>query len=196
MSIVLLSQFIRLARIETHAFSGSIQGQRNEVQMKSLASQKNMPKFNAYRLAFGMIKDALEKGCPLQAIAIEESVLTDRLSSTLNVGRPNRRAKSSLGCALGEWHPKKSNASRNAALFDDYMEMLFPKLDAWWKNRNALLHGIAKSAQGGTPEIDAADFMAYAMKTAKEGLMLVRKVDAWTKRQISAARKSTTLKRR
>ena len=71
------------------------------------------------------------------------------------------------------------------------MEMLFPKLDAWWENRNALLHGIAKSAQEHPPEIDAADFMAYAMKTAKEGLMLVRKVDAWTKRQISAARKST-----
>ncbi len=164
--------------------------------MKSLAMKKNTPKFNAYRLAFGMIKDALEKECPLQAIAIEESVLTDRLSSTLNVGRPNRRAKSSLGCALCEWHPKKSNASRNAALFDDYMEMQFPKLDAWWKNRNALLHGIAKSAQGHPPEIDAGDFMAYAMRTAKEGLTLVRKVDAWTKRQISAARKSTMVKRR
>ena len=52
--------------------------------------KKNYPKYDSYRLAFKMIDDALKCGCPLQAITIEESILTDRLSSTLNVGMPKQ----------------------------------------------------------------------------------------------------------
>lgn len=152
---------------------------------------KNMPKFRAYKLAFDMMKEALEKKCPLQAITIAESILTDRLSSTLNVGRSKKTARDTLGKVLGEWHPKRPDAPRNAnaRLFDAEMEGLYQRLEAWWGERNALLHGIAKSAQGEKPEIEAADFMSRAMKAAKEGLALVRKVDAWTKKQIGAAKR-------
>ena len=151
-----------------------------------------MRKYESYKLAFGMMKDALAKDCPLQVITIAESILTDRLSSTLNVGRQKKAPKDTLGRVLNEWHPRKTGASRNAnsELFDAEMESLFPRLEAWWGERNMLLHGIAKSAQGEKPEIDAEDFIPRAMKAAKEGFALVRKIDAWTKRQIRNAEKT------
>lgn len=159
--------------------------------MKSIALKKNLPKFNAYRMSFDMIKCALERDCPLQAIAVEESILTDRLSSTMNVCKPHAQPKDTLGRVLTEWHPQKPSASRNAnaSLFDEEMELLFPKLSAWWRMRNELLHGIAKSAQGEGPSGSVDDFMADARSAAKKGYALVRKVDAWTKKQIKAARK-------
>lgn len=155
---------------------------------------KNMRKQESYKLAFGMMNDALDRDCPLQAIAIAESILTDRLSSTLNVGRSKKPPKDTLGKVLSEWHPVKPGTSRNANsnLFDSEMESLFPKLEAWWKERNALLHGIAKSAQGEVPEICAEEFPLRAMKAAKDGLALVRKADAWAKRQIRKSRKAAT----
>ena len=153
--------------------------------------KKNTLKYYAYRLAFDMIKCSLERDCPLQAIAIEESILTDRLSSTLNAGRPQARPKDTLGRVLTEWHPKTPSASRNAnaTLFDEEMESLFPELSKWWNMRNELLHGIAKPKQDEKPTASSDDFMDRARTAAKKGYALVRKVDAWTKKQIRAARK-------
>lgn len=148
---------------------------------------KNMRKYESYKLAFDMIDEGIAGKCPLQAIAIEESILTDRLSSILNVGKPKAQPYDSIGKALWAWHPKRGNPVANAALFDEEMEALYPRLDNWRNERNLLLHGLAKSAQGDDPEIAAEEFMPRAMKAAKEGLVLVRKVDAWTKRQIRKA---------
>ncbi|MBR4900020.1 MAG: hypothetical protein IKZ46_03700 [Victivallales bacterium] len=155
-----------------------------------IAEKKNVAKYRLYSLAYGMIKDSIDCNCPLQAVAIEESILTDRLSSTLNVGRQKATPKDSLGRALREWKPKKSSDSRNrnAALFDSEMNELFPRLEAWWEERCFLLHGLVKSPQGGCQDVAPEDFVARAVKAAKVGLLLTRKVDNWTKRQIQKAR--------
>ena len=52
--------------------------------------RKNYAKRDSYELAFRMIDNAIKYDCPLQAITIEESILADRLWSTLNVGKPKR----------------------------------------------------------------------------------------------------------
>ena len=155
--------------------------------------KKNMPKWAMYALAYKMIDDSLEYKCPLQAIAIEESILTDRLSSTLNIGRANAKPKSSLGKVLREWKPENcSNRNKNAALFDSEMDALFPLLLEWWVARCDLHHGMVKSSHGEPPEKLAAEFLAYAEKVAKTGLKLTRQVDKWTKRRVRAAEKAAT----
>ena len=153
-------------------------------------TKKNHAKYELYALAFRMIDDALQHGCPLQAIAVEESILTDRLSSTLNAGRVKASPKTSLGKALGEWKPKsaKSSPNANAALFDGEMEKMYPSLRQWWDDRCALLHAIVKSSQGEAPALSPDAFVALANKTAKTGLALSRRVDNWTRRRIRAAK--------
>ena len=155
--------------------------------------KKNYAKRDSYALAFRMIDDALRFGCPLQAIAIEESILTDRLSSTLNVGDENGKPCVSLGGALNKWKPKdpKAKAHPTAILFDQEMEALYPRLDTWRKERNCLLHGLAKSIQGKGPDINADDFVIRALKAANEGLTLVKKVKNWVQKQVRNVRKGS-----
>lgn len=146
--------------------------------------EKNYAKYRAYALAYTMINNALEHRCPLQAITIEESILSDRLWSTLNVGLQKRKL-GTLGQALREWKPKGAGVrNQNVARFDAEMELLFPRIEKWWNCRNDLLHGIAKSWQGEGPLVDASDFQSKAMSVAKEGLTLANKVKSWTQKQI------------
>ena len=153
--------------------------------------KKNCDKRDSYALAFRMIDDALRFGCPLQAIAIEESILTDRLSSTLNVGVENGKPCGSLGGALNKWKPKdpKAKAHPNAKLFDQEMDALYPRLDAWRNERNSLLHGLAKSIQGKGPDINADEFVIRAIKAATEGWALVKKVKHWVQKQVRKTQK-------
>ena len=153
----------------------------------------NTAKGKSYALAYRMIKDAMEKDCPLQAIAIEESIITDRLSSTLNAGKVKAKPCNTLGAALRKWKGNPQNnesPSPNAVLFDKEMVKLLPRLEAWWRNRNAMLHGIAKSACGEGPEIEADFFMEKARTAAEEGKRLADSVKKWTAKQVSKARRA------
>lgn len=159
--------------------------QRETACPREAICKPNADKGKAYALAYDMIKAAMENGCPLQAITIEESILTDRLSSTLNAHKASKSPFRTLNGALSEWKRQKT---RGESLFDDAMNALLPRLEAWWKNRNALLHGIAKSPCGEGPEIPAEEFLARAEKAAKDGLVLTRRVSRWTQKQVRQAR--------
>jgi hypothetical protein len=152
--------------------------------------KKNMAKYESYKLAFQLIDESIRHNFPLQAITIEESILTDRLSSTLNAGKKNAKPCDTLGQALILWRgiPQRNiSPSNNAVLFDDAMMALLPRIEVWWKERNALLHGIAKSRCGEGPEISAEAFMARAVNAATEGLDLTKIVKAWTQHQVRHA---------
>ena len=158
-------------------------------------SRKNYAKRDSYALAFRMIDHAIKYDCPLQAITIEESILADRLWATLNVGK-SRRSLGTMNAALVQWKPTNgSSVNKNAKRFDEYMEALYPRLKIWWKDRNKLLHGIAKSFQGDGPEIPADDYIRTAMTTANEGLELVNAVMKWSRKQIRRSARSEHVKK-
>ena len=158
--------------------------------IRRAATQKNMGKKAAYDLAFKLIDDAIKNSCPLQAITVEESILTDRLSSTLNVGIDNGKPFKTLGSVLNAWHPNgNAPAHINASRFDSKMESLYPALQAWRKERNELMHGIAKSFQCEAPEILPADFPGRALAAAMEGKRLVDEVKDWVGKQVRRAKR-------
>lgn len=152
------------------------------------ATQKNMGKKAAYALAHEMIQEAIDRKCPLQAIAIEESILTDRISSTLNVGIENGKPYQSLGKALYQWNHRRGRPNSNAHLFDASMEALYPNLDNWCKARNKLLHGMAKSFQCEAPDIPIESFREDAMEVAVKGYDLVKKVSKWVSKKVKKAK--------
>ena len=160
-------------------------------------SKKNYAKCDSYALAFALINKAISMQFPLQAIAIEESILADRIWSTLNVGMGERTKVESLGVALERWRPTRADKKTgrlpsphpNAARFDDEMNELEPMLLDWWKARSKVLHGIVKSFQGCAPNICAEDFTANAQFVAEIGLVLVKQVCNWTKKQIRRAKR-------
>ena len=158
----------------------------------------NIEKGKSYKLALEQVQKAIRAKCFLEAITIEESLLADRLWSTLNVGRTPQKKIPTLGVALEKWHPSKPDKNgnpipphKNAHLFKGEMECLYPSLRYWWEMRCDLLHGIGKSTQGGAPKISADAFQNEAESVARFGLMAFRYVDAWVENQI---RKNLSLK--
>lgn len=156
------------------------------------AANKNYEKQASYALAHRMMSTAIEARFPLQAITIAESILADRLWSTLNKGADRGNSHATLGEALSSWAPKNPNKTPNpnAALFDKEMEMLKPDIDQWWKDRNKVLHGIAKSFRGEAPEIPASEYENYAQYVAIVGSELVRRVSNWSTKQIRRAKRN------
>ena len=155
--------------------------------------RKNMGKQASYALALSMIKRAIEHDCPLQAVTIEESILADRLYSTINAGTTRDKPLSgTLNGALlqWEWKCEKDGSEKSVdSRFDGEVAELRPELKHWWGIRCELLHGIAKSVQGKQPNYPASEFMEKARSAARDGLKYLRIVDRWTKRKIRASRK-------
>ena len=151
--------------------------------------KKNEAKRASYALAMTMLKEAVERDCPLQAITIAESILTDRIASTLNAGKETPRLPVSIGAALSRWNRKDKEESDDPR-FDGEMAALRPALAKWKESRNALLHGIAKSLQGKEPTASADGFREHARKTALDGLEYVKIVKRWSQRKIRDAVKA------
>lgn len=152
---------------------------------KKITVAGNVPKWAAYGLAWSRIHKAIEAGFPLEAIAIEESIFSDRLNSC-RAGRGEAvRARDDLKYIVGR--VKK---------FDDLTDASFMKLleriESWYADRCRFLHGIVRSdrhdfgccPQGASPVIPAEAFMPLAQKCAERGEKLARQLCNWSKRQV------------
>lgn len=143
---------------------------------------KNYGKQDSYRFVFGMINNAIRHNYPLQAITLEESVMADRLWSALHANGHQVKNHETVGRALCDW--------KKCLSFDEEVNSLKPQIEQWWKERNELLHGLAKSDQGCAPEIRPEEFDEKACATARMGLELTNAVCNWSKKSI---RKATRL---
>ena len=149
--------------------------------------KKNYAKRDSYALAFGMISTAIRHNFPLQAIAVEESILSDRIWSALNASKPTGGKKETLGRALEEW--KRLMEDGVPFPIGEEAETMRENLVRWWDSRNRLIHGIVKSFRGEEPQIAAANFERSAMKAAAKGLGLAKQVCNWSHKQIRKTRK-------
>ena len=179
--------------------------------MKSIKDKdgclRNVGKYNAYKYAFGMIKEAIESGFYFQAITIEESILCDRLLSVLLIGkdvlRKDKLSNATLGSALREWHDGRNTPlaviDKLNALLGEYTDFCSAcsarrfdlktckpssgstpreRLYVWWRYRCALLHGIVTSTRGEGPKFSPVEVDEIAKRVAEIGLGNVRKVDS------------------
>lgn len=171
----------------------SAKGARAKVE-----AAKNIKKGMSYTLAFALINDALKCKCHLQAIAVEESILADRLASALyfgekaTAGLPDR---DTLGMILRKWKDGCDKRKRGAEFvarrrkrMDDCFGEQHDRLLSWWKARNELLHGIVKSFPGTSPIHTPEQFLEKAQTAAEEGYKLVREIDRLSKREIRKTR--------
>ena len=161
---------------------------RMECRKEKRLMNKNIAKYLSYKLAMEQLNRALEFRFPIEAISIEESVISDRLLSTLNASLQKQSVKqcdisASLGGVL-------SRCKGGLAFLEDEEMKMLKEIDAWRKERNRAIHGIVKSRQGEGPAVSAEVFMTHAMIWAKEGAELMQKVQNWSKRKIYAAKKA------
>jgi len=141
----------------------------------------NARKYWSYREAFGRIRGAMGHGYYLEAITIEESIISDRLRSyVVKIGQapPARRfAREPLAALIQRWRSLVTTAIADAH-FDD----LQASIDAWRRRRNELIHGMVKSHPGTAP-ISVDEFLREARETAQEGERLAKSLRNWHDRE-------------
>ncbi|MDG1049233.1 MAG: hypothetical protein P8M11_07030 [Planctomycetota bacterium] len=147
----------------------------------------NQQKSHRYAFVHERYNKALSAGFYLEAITICESLISDRLLSSLHHReKVERNPKKGLAELIGK-HKKQPLLDPVAMANGERVMDIFSELDRWRRERNALLHGIAKCVPG-TKLAPAASLMERSKKAAEEGMHLFRMLDSWHRRAVTATR--------
>lgn len=156
--------------------------------MNSRASQnlpdrpkpKNMPKYLSYKAAWERIATSIESEYYLEAVALCESIISDRLISFVQgVSGCEVRLNTGFRELVKAW--KKNAGTVEWRAYKD----LQSAVTAWSNKRNEVVHGFVKSAPG-RPTQSPESFLDMAREAAEEGRELAKVVCAWHKKQLAA----------
>ncbi|WP_319422913.1 hypothetical protein [Pleurocapsa sp. FMAR1] len=151
---------------------------KSQVLQKEVAG--NTEKYNSYREAWSRIKLAQEHGFYLEAIAIQESIISDRLISYLHSKQEatfsvHDKNFPSFNKLIKKWRSKFSSG-----LSSGNYSNLIDEVDQWRLSRNQIIHAIVKSKPSEpTQSIDL--FLYQAKEAAKTGEAIAREVCNWSK---------------
>ncbi|MGB7416419.1 MAG: hypothetical protein WA902_19600 [Thermosynechococcaceae cyanobacterium] len=151
---------------------------------KSSKSQKqvsgNAEKYESYKEAWARISLAIENGFFLEAVTIEESIISDRLISYLS--RPTTSIPLSEGRHGLYTLTKKWKSELPSGLpFGEYTDLI-SEVDTWRCLRNEIVHAIVKSEPGQSHQ-PIEQFLQKAQESAEVGTKLARAVCKWTQEQ-------------
>ena len=152
-----------------------------------MASNGNVSLYARFVEAWKRIEGSIEARYFFEAIAIEESIMSNRLTSFLfGIGLMTKDE--------AEGNPHKPFATlisrlRSAASDPRWEDpaALAVKLDSWRKQRNTALHALTKSFPGHSPRVPLSKFLEDVEETAREGKELARFVSNWQRRQRARA---------
>lgn len=164
---------------------------------KSQPSQKlilgNASKYDSYREAWLRIRLAKENGFFLEAIVIQESIISDRLISYLfrpteskALSNNNDNRFISLNNLIQKWSSDFPNGLPSGKYPD-----LISAVDKWRCFRNEAIHAIVKS-EPGKPTQSVDLFLQKAKEAVEEGENLTREVCNWSKKK-KRSRETTRL---
>ncbi len=154
---------------------------------KSLPPDKpvagNAPKHDAYREAWARIRLAKENGFFLEAITIQESIISDRLISyftrptaTNPISSGNNGQWSSLNQLIQRWKSEYPDGLRT-----NRYENLIQALDQWRILRNKAIHAIVKfESNDEARTVD--EFLNKAREAAVEGEILAKEICNWCRK--------------
>lgn len=141
----------------------------------------NAPKYLSYREAWSRIEKAQEQGFYLEAVTLQESIITDRLISYLvGVGAIERAVELHKYPSFGNLIKKWKIHNPNPINVQNYSD-LQSAVDKWRLQRNKVVHGLVKSHPG-TATDKVIDFLEEAKLTAERGKTLARAVSYWVKK--------------
>lgn len=145
-------------------------------------SKPNTTKYESYAEAWRRMKAATEAGFYLEAIAIQESIIFDRIRSFVEYatneevknevpyGKLVRRFEAALNTDSGK--QKRWNNDKD----------LVERLSKWAEQRNKAVHQIVRSKPG-SPTQPVDEFLSEAERAANDGAALARRVSDWFREQ-------------
>ena len=129
-------------------------------------------KAELHRLANGYLQAAIDAGNWYEAIAIAESLISDRIESYF-AEHHDRHDMLSLEGNI-------RNMEEVANLYKPEDLQLVVDIKIWKEDRNKAIHEIVKVRKG--EKLDWESRISAASATAKEGLELTRRVKNWSRR--------------
>ncbi len=130
-------------------------------------NEKQIGRYLRYKLAFERLDEALEEGWLLEAISLEESIITDRLLSIVGSDGDAASCKQSLSNLIAQ--TKKAMTGSGAPVEGD----IFNELDQWRDARNECVHAFCKLDDHSYADNSAEIFSEKMWQTAKKGRELV-----------------------
>jgi len=145
--------------------------------VKKEAKQGNKVKYDAYTEAFARIKAANESNFFLEAVAIQEAIISDRLKSHLgHLGILPKKKHPTLHDLVKAW--KREIQGKNIVLEIKIAD----EVDQWRVLRNQAVHGLVAA-------LSVNDFLESAEVAARTGEILARAVCDWHKGEVLKAKK-------
>lgn len=137
----------------------------------------NVSKAENYSAAWRQIKKATDNGFYIEALSIQESILSDRLLHHLHkyYGLPLRNKKN--------WHHTLNDLVNytRAVSTDGGMVKILSRFSLWRNKRNIAVHALVRSDPG-VKEVPADVFFTKARRAALVGTRITRDVDNWCRR--------------
>lgn len=144
----------------------------------------NEQKSSRYAFALGRIRSAMQSEFYLEALTIEESLITDRLLASLEHRQVGERDERQRLFELIKKHQVDPGLDPAAWAGEEKVTDLFDELQQWRVKRNDLIHGFGKCLPGSDLETPPY-LMARAKQAAERGLVLFRMLDGWLRRQMT-----------
>ena len=141
-----------------------------------------MRKYLSFTEAWRRINAAMEGEFYFEVVTLCESIISDRLLSYVRGVKTNSTAgiTTPFGTLIQEW---RSLAGKNLPIHGS-SDLGFA-VDAWRVERNAIIHGFAKSM----PETETEpveSFIKRAETAATNGVLLAKAVSHWQKQKLRA----------
>jgi hypothetical protein len=147
----------------------------------------NSAKYSSYKEAWERIKEAQSAGHYLEAITLEESIISDRLISYLMGVGGIPRSDKFLTKPFALFISAARKHVKYPILYHGHSDLL-ADIDTWRKERNFLIHEFVKSMPG-EPTLLVIDVIEKAAAIAKTGAVLARGISDWHRKQLSLAKK-------
>ncbi|MDC0260772.1 hypothetical protein OAK65_01495 [Synechococcus sp. AH-551-N17] len=147
--------------------------------------KKQVGRYLRYQLAFDRLDEALLEGWLLEAISLEESIITDRLISVIEANGELISKRPSLNNLITQ--AKKATTKTGLTAEGDF----FHELDQWRDDRNECVHAFCKLDDHAYADNSAGIFSEKMWQTAKKGRELVDLVKHLS-REAKAGRLSLT----
>jgi hypothetical protein len=122
------------------------------------------------------MKKAIEEKFYLEAITIQESIITDRLLNFVIKNNIKSISEEELHRPIAFLNKLIEHSK---PYFED--ENLYNELNEFRFSRNNCIHAMVKSYPG-NPTQKISDFQKLARETSISGKLLTRKIDAWHSR--------------
>lgn len=144
--------------------------------------EPNTTKYESYVEAWRRIKAATEVGFYLEAIAIQESIIFDRLRSFVeHTSGIEIKDKTPFSVLIAQLETVLNKDAKKERRWNNDKELV-ERLRKWGDRRNRAVHRIVRSKPG-TPTQPIDEFLTKAQETAEQGSVLAREVSDWFREQ-------------